>query len=220
MLPDEDLQAMDPGERGALLQRILEIHHGPSLAEGQTQRERYVAITALAATFLVGWIVYLAATLPRTYTTGHWRLTWVGFDCALAFLLAATALLALWRRQLVIVTSVVAGSLLVGDAWFDTTTAAGSERWFSLISVPVEVVLAAVLFGTAELFLRHVGSALPGSPPHSGPRLCPCSVRGPVGSDPPCGRCGPRSEGFHHCSAGCRVVELAASPIAIRLSQR
>lgn len=122
----------------------------------------------VAAAFLVGWVVYLAATLPRTYTTGHWRLTWVGFDCALAPMLAATALLALWRPQLVILTSAMAGSLLLCDAWFDTTTAAGPDRWLSFMSVPVETILAVTLLSTAGVFLHHLGSAVPA--PSSSPR--------------------------------------------------
>jgi hypothetical protein len=158
MFADEDLRAMDATEREALLRRLLEIHRAPAIAEGSVARERYVALTTVAAAFLLFWVIYLAATLPRTYTTGHWRLTWVGFDCALAFLLAATALLALWRRQLVIVTSLVTGALLVCDAWFDSTTAAGSDRWLSFLSVPVETVLAGVLFGTAGMFLHHLGT--------------------------------------------------------------
>lgn len=168
MLSDDDLCAMDGPERDDLLRRLLEASGQPSLVEGRTQRERYVAITAVAAAFLVGWVVYLAVTLPRTYTTGHWRLTWVGFDCALALTLAATALLALWRRQLVILTSAMAGSLLLCDAWFDTTTAAGPDRWLSLMSVPVETILAVTLLSTAGAFLHHLGSAVPA--PSSSPR--------------------------------------------------
>ncbi|UQX89296.1 hypothetical protein M6D93_04650 [Jatrophihabitans telluris] len=173
MFSDDDLHAMDAAERAELLRRLVASTGQASLVEGRTQRERYVAITAVAAAFLVGWVVYLAATLPRTYTTGHWRLTWVGFDCALAFVLAATALLALWRRQLVIVTSVMAGTLLICDAWFDTTTAAGRDRWLSWVSVPLETILAIVLLGTGGVFLHHLGSTASAAPSSTGSRLRP-----------------------------------------------
>lgn len=175
MFSDDDLRAMDGRERADLFRRLQEItgQHSPSLAEGRAERERYVAITAVSAAFLVVWVGYLAATLPRSYTTGHWRLTWVGFDCGLAAVLAATALLALWRRQLVIITSVMAGSLLLCDAWFDTTTAAGSDRWLSLMSVPVETILAGVLLGTAGVFLHHLSSAVPAVARGSGSRFHP-----------------------------------------------
>ena len=104
-----------------------------------------------------------SATLPRTYTTGHWRLTWVGFDAALAAALAATAVLALWRRQLVIVAAMIAGSLLCCDAWFDATTAAGSDRWLSFVSIPVEVGLALVLLGTAAGLVNHLSTTTQGN---------------------------------------------------------
>lgn len=181
MISDDDLAAMQRPELDDLLRRLLEATGRPSLVEGRAQRERYAAITAVAAAFLVGWVVYLAATLPRTYTTGHWRLTWVGFDCGLARVLAATALLALWRRQLVIITSVIAGSLLLCDAWFDTTTAAGADRWLSFLSVPVEAVQALALLGTAGVFLHHLATAVPTTSPTPTPRLHPLLGTGPGG---------------------------------------
>jgi hypothetical protein len=161
MLSDHDLQAMAEEDRHELLRRLVELTGDVSLTKGRVQRERYVAITAFSAIFLIGWVVYLAAILPHTYTTGHWRLTWVGFDCALAATLAATAALALWRKQLVILTSMIAGSLLLCDAWFDVTTAAGSDRWLSWLSVPIETGLSAMLLGTAAVLLRHLSSVRP-----------------------------------------------------------
>lgn len=182
MLSDDDLHAMDPHDREALLTRLLAIHRAPAIAEGRVERERYVALTALAAAFLLVWVLYLAVSLPRTYIAGHWRLTWVGFDCALAFLLASTALLALWRRRLVIVSSLMTGSLLLCDAWFDTTTAAGSDRLLSFLSVPVEVLLAGVLIGTAGVFLHHLGTAAAPNPDQQGRwALGPLTDLGPGG---------------------------------------
>lgn len=163
MLSDDELRAMTERERDELLQRLAHAAGDVSLVKGRAQRERFVALTAVAAIVLLGWVLYLAVTLPRTYTTGHWRLTWVGFDCALAGTLAATAALALWRRQLVILTSVIAGSLLICDAWFDVTTAAGTDRWLSWLSVPVEIGLSTALLGTAAVFLHHLSTAAPAS---------------------------------------------------------
>ena len=161
MLSDDDLRLMDAQEREDLVRRLVQVAGDVSLVKGRAQRERFVAITAGAAIFLLCWILYLAATLPRTYTTGHWRLTWVGFDGVLAACLAATAVLALWRRQLVILTAMIAGSLLCCDAWFDATTAAGSDRWLSFLSIPIEVGLALVLLGTAAGLVNHLSA--PGS---------------------------------------------------------
>lgn len=173
MLSDDDLRAMTGPELDDLRRRVAQAAGEVSLVRGRAQRERFVALTAVAAIFLVVWVLYLAATLPRTYTTGHWRLTWVGFDCALAGTLAATAALALWRRQLVIVTSLIAGSLLVCDAWFDVTTAAGADRWLSWLSVPIEIGLAAALIGTASVFLHHLRAAVPSPPASRFSRLAP-----------------------------------------------
>ena len=159
MLSDDDLRSMGTQDREDLLRRLVQVADDVSLVKGRAQRERFVAITAGAAIFLLGWILYLAATLPRTYTTGHWRLTWVGFDGALAAALAATAVLALWRRQLVILAAMIAGSLLLCDAWFDATTAAGSDRWLSFLSIPIEVGLALVLLGTAAGLVNHLAAA-------------------------------------------------------------
>lgn len=161
MLTDDELRAMGDEDRNELLRRLVDVGGDVSLVKGRAQRERFVAMTAVSATFLSGWILYLAVTLPRTYTTGHWRLTWVGFDCALAAILAATALLALFRRRLVILTSLIAGSLLVCDAWFDTTTAAGADRWLSFLSVPVEVGLSMVLLTTAWVLVHQLSNAGP-----------------------------------------------------------
>ena len=158
MLSDDDLRSMDTQDREDLLHRLVQVAGDVSLVKGRAQRERFVAITAGAAIFLLVWILYLAATLPRTYTTGHWRLTWVGFDGGLAVALAATAMLALWRRQLVILAAMIAGSLLCCDAWFDATTAAGSDRWLSFLSIPIEVGLAVVLLGTAAGLVNHLGA--------------------------------------------------------------
>jgi hypothetical protein len=155
MLSDDELRAMGDADRDELLRRLVKVGGDLSLVQGRAQRERFVAVTAVSAIFLVGWILYLAATLPRTYTTSHWRLTWIGFDCALAATLAATAVLALWRQQLVILTAVIAGSLLLCDAWFDATTASGADRWLSFLSIPVEAGLSVVLLATAWLLVRH-----------------------------------------------------------------
>jgi hypothetical protein len=165
VLSEDDLQSMAEQDRDELLRRLTELTGGVSLVKGRARRERFAAVTAVAAIFLIGWVLYLAATLPRTYTTGHWRLTWVGFDCALAGMLAATAVLALWRRQLVILTSMMAGSLLLCDAWFDATTAAGSDRLLSWLSVPIETGLCLVLLGTAAVFLQHLSSIGPAAAP-------------------------------------------------------
>jgi len=105
---------------------------------------------------LVPWIVGLGLTLPSRYTTHHWTLAWVGFDVALLAGILATAWAAWRRRQVVILTAVVPGTLLVTDAWFDIVTSA--THWDLLISVATALVaelpMAIIMFHVAHRALR------------------------------------------------------------------
>jgi hypothetical protein len=73
--------------------------------------------------FCCPWIVYLGFTLPANYVAQNWPATWIGFDCLLVAFMAATAVLAWLRRQLVMLTAFTTGVLLICDAWFDILTA-------------------------------------------------------------------------------------------------
>jgi hypothetical protein len=109
----------------------------------------------IASAVLIPWIVLLALTLPRHYVAGHWRLTWVGFDTILLAALAATAWLAWRRRQAVVITAFMTGTLLVCDAWFDITTASGRADLITAVAsaVVVELPLATLLFAVASHLL-------------------------------------------------------------------
>ena len=39
-------------------------------------------VAAGVAAVLLPWCLILAATLPSTYQANHWKLTWIGLDCA------------------------------------------------------------------------------------------------------------------------------------------
>ena len=80
--------------------------------------------------------------------------TSVGERRALA--LAATSFLA-WRgRPLMVVPALVAATLLVCDAWFDTTTANRSDRGVSALSaLLLELPMAVLLVVAALLVLRR-----------------------------------------------------------------
>ncbi len=100
---------------------------------------------AVLAIGTLPWIVFLAVTLPRHATMVHYRGVWVGFDLALVFVLAATAVLA-WRgRPQVTIAATATATMLFVDAWFDVlTTPRGGERWLSLLlAAGVELPLAA-----------------------------------------------------------------------------
>jgi hypothetical protein len=101
---------------------------------------------AVLAIGTVPWIVFLAVTLPRHATVVHYRGVWVGFDLALVFVLATTAVLA-WRgRPQVTIAATATATMLFVDAWFDVlTTPRGGGRWLSLLlAAGVEIPLAAI----------------------------------------------------------------------------
>jgi hypothetical protein len=118
---------------------------------------------------LVPWTVYLAITLPDKYIAHNWPATWVGFDVLLLVFLAATAVLGLLRRQLLVLTAFTTGILLICDAWFDVMTAAPDDRWLSALTATIgELPLAALLITGALRILRLTATRLymlnPGMP--------------------------------------------------------
>ena len=112
----------------------------------------FLLLTAGGALFMVGWIVILGFTLPARSTTNQWRLVWLGFDIAELLALAVTGYAAWLSRWLVIPASVVTGTLLLCDAWFDVVLSWGSSGWlFSVgIAVFLEIPLAGLLWFTAS----------------------------------------------------------------------
>lgn len=89
----------------------------------------------VAAMSLIGWAVFLGLTLPPRYDAGHWDLVWTGFDVALFGVLAYGAWAAWFRRQVLATTALVAGTLLLCDAWFDIVTSIGHrDQWLTLLT--------------------------------------------------------------------------------------
>ena len=94
-----------------------------------------------AALFLVGalaripWTVFLGLTLPPKYDAGHWGLLWTGFDVALICVLLLAAWAARYRRQILAAIAIVAGTLLLCDAWFDMVTSFGHrDEWLTMLT--------------------------------------------------------------------------------------
>jgi hypothetical protein len=113
--------------------------------------------------------VYLAYSLPDKYVAHNWPVTWVGFDILLLLFMAATALLGLLRRQLLILTAFTTGVLLFCDAWFDVMTAGPTDRTLSILTAVLgELPLAALLITGALRILRLTATRLyfldPGMP--------------------------------------------------------
>jgi hypothetical protein len=159
----------------------------PYLTDAKLRRQRRVALLVSAAccVVLAGWIVVIAATLPRHFDAHHWRGVWVNFDVFLLAAFAATAW-AIWReRQVLILLLVGIGTMLCCDAWFDVgTSLATSDLWISLGSALVaELPLAFLAFAGARRLLRAtVDASLLGPVPAARAlETARAGTRGPVG---------------------------------------
>ncbi|MHC1558882.1 hypothetical protein ACR9E3_07995 [Actinomycetospora sp. C-140] len=154
---DEDLERMSVEEREDLVRRVTArgVSH-PELPAGR-RRRRFLLIAAIGSLVLVPWIGILAATLPHRYEARHWTLAWVGFDVALVVGLAMTAWMTWRARPALVYPALITATLLVCDAWFDTTTAQRSDVLVSALSaLLLELPMAAVLIGAVVLVQRSV----------------------------------------------------------------
>ena len=92
------------------------------------------AFLALAAV-LVPWTVFLGLSLPPKYDAGHRNILWTGFDVALIVVLGYAAWATWFHRQILATTAIVAGILLLCDAWFDIVTSIGRpDQWVTLLT--------------------------------------------------------------------------------------
>lgn len=157
MLTDAEIARLTPAQRRRLIRKLtrsLEEVAGP---RARIERMRWLRVSFMigAVLVLIPWTIYLGLTLPNRHVTTHWTLTWVGFDVLLLLAFAATAVLGLLRRQLIVLSAFATGLLLVCDAWFDLTTA-GPRGWtLTLVSaLVVELPVAGFLLNTALRLTR------------------------------------------------------------------
>jgi hypothetical protein len=162
---------LTPAEREDVLRVVVACAGFPKTA---TRRRRtFLAIAGGGAIFLLVWLVALGFTLPSHSTAHHWRLAWVGFDIAEATAMAVACLAAFWARWLVVPASLVVGTLLFCDAWFDVVLSSGTSDWlFSLLlAVFIEIPLAiffwrvALKLGLLNLMAQRSVLGLTGAPP-------------------------------------------------------
>ena len=157
----------------------------PYFADPRVLRHRRLALLVSAACCvgLAGWIVLLAATLPRHFDAHYWRAVWVNFDAVLfaAFLAVAWAI---WReRQVLILLLAALGTMLCCDAWFDIgTSLATSGFWISLVTaVCAELPLAILAFiGARRLLRATVDASLRVTQPSRVLEMIPAGTRGPA----------------------------------------
>jgi hypothetical protein len=87
----------------------------------------FSSVMVAAVVIMVPWTAFLAATLPSRFRAHNWDVAWVGFDTVLMLVLIGTAWAAWYRRQMLAMMSVVAGTMLLCDAWFDINTSWGTS---------------------------------------------------------------------------------------------
>src|ERR1700761_6870141 len=147
---------MSPAERRELIQRLerplselVPIHVAHRI------RWSWVGIMTGGTLVLIPWIVYLAFALPDDYLVHDWTATWVGFDLVLLFLMAATVVFGMLRRQVMVLTAFATGTLLICDAWFDLMTAGANDFRVSILTATLgDLPLAAVLITGALRLVR------------------------------------------------------------------
>jgi hypothetical protein len=164
----------------------------PYLTDAKLRRQRRLAllVSAGCCVILAGWIVVLAATLPRHFDAHHWRAVWVDFDVFLFAAFLATAW-AIWReRQVLILLLAGIGTMLCCDAWFDVgTSLATSGLWISLLTAAfAELPLAFLAFAGARRLLRATVEAslrIPAPAAAQALETTPAGMRGPAEDETP-----------------------------------
>jgi hypothetical protein len=161
VLSDAQITALTAAQRCELIQRlerpVAELRPRGFTA---TLRQAHLGLMTGGAVFMIPWIVYLGFTLPQNYTVRNWPLTWVGFDSLLVVFMAATAILAWLRRQLLVFPAFTTGILLLCDAWFDVTTASPGELHTAVLTAVLGALLALVLVSGALSLVRLNASRL------------------------------------------------------------
>lgn len=154
---DQQLMALSAMQRRELVDRLIGLGvTRPVLPRGPYWR-RVLTTVVIGSLVMIPWIAALAVTLPRHYVAAHWTLAWVGFDLALMAALATTAWMT-WRgRPGAVIPASITATLLVCDAWFDTTTAGRSDVLISLLfAVAIELPVALLLLVAVRLVLRAI----------------------------------------------------------------
>jgi hypothetical protein len=173
--PDPRAVPSSTPRAGTLAAKGRHVGAQPKIAEVLPGRHnhRISAVVVLVVAGMVPWTGYLAYALPARYDAQHWNVLWAGFDLALMAVLAYTAWAAWFRRQIMVATALVAGTLLVCDAWFDVVTSFGtSDMPISLVTaLGGELPLAVFFFWLARRIMMrtveafHRATDAPGAPP-------------------------------------------------------
>jgi hypothetical protein len=124
------------------------------LVEPERAASRLAPLLILTAVVLVPWTLYLGYRLPASHTSHGWDIAWIGFDIALALMLALTGAAIVRRSTLAPVFAAVAATLLCCDAWFDNVLASGASEH---MEAAVEAAFAEIPLALVCLWLAHNG---------------------------------------------------------------
>jgi hypothetical protein len=120
-------------------------------AEGEILSRRVAQALILLGVALVPWTLWLTWSLPTKHVADNWRIAWVGFDVALALVLLYTGVAGIRRSRTIEHSAMVAGTMLIVDAWFDVLTAGRGGLGAAIAeAAAAELPLAFVCFWIAR----------------------------------------------------------------------
>ncbi|MCL4446079.1 MAG: hypothetical protein M1134_04285 [Actinobacteria bacterium] len=170
MAADSEVSGVDGGESGTVYQERADAHH---LVHAHRLNRIISAILIVVVIGLVPWEVFLGMTLPSRFRANNWAFLWVGFDAILIAVLLYVAWAMWFRRQIMIAVAMVAGTLLMTDAYFDVVTSIGTKgEWVTLLTaLGGEIPLGLVFYWVAWQVMKrsiaafHLAMGGSGPPP-------------------------------------------------------
>lgn len=152
MLSRDELLALSDEERTEVIAVLVDLGASRAVRPDGRARRRFLVFVSVCIVALAVWIVALGVTLPARETVDQWRLAWIGLDVAELASFAVLAWAVLRTRHLAIPAALIAGTLLLCDAWFDVVLSWNTgERWEAIAdALVVEVPLAMWLWWIAR----------------------------------------------------------------------
>jgi hypothetical protein len=121
-------------------------------------------LALFCAVGLIPWMIYLAKTLPSRQRAVDYDIAWIGYDAAMAVVLAALAYCALRSKPATGAVAAVLATMLVIDAWFDIVTTDKRDQLMMAIAsavlaeIPLAIVCAWVAINAERVRTRAYGS--------------------------------------------------------------
>jgi hypothetical protein len=142
---------------------------GPDDPRVQQAARSITELYGLMAVGVLLWMIYLALALPERSMAMHYDVTWVGFDGFLVIAMGLTAWFAYQVDPRVELAANATATLLIVDAWMDTTTSSDNHALVTaiLFAIFLELPLAYVSLRIARDVHRSIaGRARASVVPH------------------------------------------------------